>query len=129
MGKSSGLRCCWPLVFGMVYADEEQKTVFGDVLIAANVSVDGSITYNSKYIWRGFKLDDDPVLQPSITFNAFNGWAVNVWSNFDVGQEDELNSDDIDTVVTYSHTFENLSVSVVQLNPLTITVGHTYYDF
>ena len=119
-----GLCLCVP-----VQAEEEQKTLFGDLLKGADIGVSSSVVYNSKYIWRGFKLDDDPVLQPSITISAFKGWALNVWANFDVDNEDDLNSDEVDTVLTYSYTFTNLKLWGAALKPITVTVGHTYYDF
>ena len=114
---------------GSAQAEEDQKTLFGDFLKGADIGVSATVAYNSKYVWRGFKLDDDPVLQPSITISAFQGWAVSVWSNFDLENEDDLNSDETDTILTYSHTFENLNVFGAQLRPVTMTVGHTYYDF
>ncbi len=40
----------------------------------------------SQYIWRGFALSrNSAVLQPSLTL-GYKGFAVNVWGNFDTGQ-------------------------------------------
>ena len=84
---------CFGLCFYVpVQAGEETKTIFGDLLKGADIGVEGSVAFNSKYIWRGFRLDNDPVLQPSITISAFKGWALNVWANFDLENEDELAS-------------------------------------
>lgn len=108
---------------------EDTKTLLGDFLKDAKVSVSGTTAYFSKYIWRGLRLDGDGVIQPGLTISAFDGWSFSVWSSFDVENEDSLNSDEIDSTLNYAHTFEDLKVFGAALSPVTVTLGHTYYDF
>ena len=43
----------------------------------------------SHYVWRGFIVTDDPVLQPSVTLSAY-GFSFNVWGSIDLT---DLNED------------------------------------
>jgi hypothetical protein len=113
-----------PIVFA-----EEAKTLFGDAFQKADIQVTGATAVYSKYMWRGFKLDDDYVLQPSININAFKGWNLNVWGNFDLENNDALSSEEIDTTLSYTHRFENLSIGSMALKPISVTAGYMYYDF
>ncbi len=111
-------------------AQEETKTLFQDFLKGADIAVTGSTSFYSKYMWRGFRLDDDYVLQPSINISAFKGWNLNIWSSFDTDNSaDSTNSDETDTTLTYTHKIENLKILGMSLKPVGITVGHVYYDF
>ncbi len=96
----------------------------------ANVSVTGSTSIYSKYIWRGIRLDDDWVAQPSITINAFNGFSLNVWGNYNISKDiSGTNSNETDTTFTYTKKFENLHLAGMGIKPISVTVGHIYYDF
>jgi len=49
----------------------------------ASPTASGSISFLSKYMWRGYKLSDDSiVVQPSMTL-AYKGFAFNTWGNLD----------------------------------------------
>ena len=98
----------------------ESKTIVGDYLKDNDIEVEisASTDFYSKYIWRGFRLDDDYVLQPGFSVSGY-GFEVNVWGSFDTDQDDALGSDEVDTTVSYSHDFDGLSLSL----------GHVYYDF
>lgn len=109
---------------------EEPKTLLGDVFQKADIQVTGATAFYSKYMWRGFRLDDDYVLQPSININAFKGWNLNVWGNFDVDNSaDATNSDEIDTTLTYTHQFKDLNIGSMAFKPVSVTAGYLYYDF
>src|SRR3989338_6117355 len=85
----------------------------------ANISVTGSTSFYSKYVWRGIRLDDDYVLQPRLTVNAFNGWSLNVWGNYDLDNStDALNSNETDTTLTYTKKFEGLHLFGHELKPI-----------
>ncbi len=102
-------------------AEEETKTLFGDFLKENNieVTVAGATDIYNKYIWRGFVLDDDWVIQPSLSLSAM-GFTVSGWGSFDLENADALASDEIDTTVSYTFSpIENLN----------LTVGHIYYAF
>ena len=50
----------------------EEKRIF---------SAGGQVDFDSIYIWRGIKLSDGPVMQPSAWIEAY-GAKFTVWSNF-----------------------------------------------
>lgn len=104
--------------------EDQPKTLFGDVLADAGITVSGATAINSQYVWRGFRLDDDMVIQPSMTISAY-GFSANVWGNFDLQGEDPLSSDEVDSTLSYSYTLEE----VEGLSPITLSVGHIYYEF
>lgn len=96
----------------------------------ANVQITGSTSVYSKYLWRGFRLDDDYVIQPSVNIAAFQGWNLNVWGNYDISHDiNGTNSNETDTTLTYTKKFENLKLLGMGLKPVSVTVGHIYYDF
>lgn len=84
-----------------------------------DIGISSDVGIYSKYIWRGFKLDDDPVMQSGI-YTSIKGFTVSIWGSFDVGTEDSLNSDEVDYSIDYTYEFEDY---------LSLSVGHTYYDF
>ncbi len=113
------------LMFGKgkpVWAEdtEESPTLFGEILKDHDIEITGTATldYYDKYVWRGQYLDRDNVLQPGLSFSA-KGLTVGYWGNWDVESNDALNSGESDYYVSYAYTFE----------PLTFSVGHTWYDF
>ncbi len=108
------------LVLSGLAPQAESKTLVGDALTENGIEIElsGSTDFYSKYIWRGFRLDDDYVWQPGFSVSGY-GFEVNVWGSFDTDQNDGLSSDEIDTTVSYSRDFEDLSLSI----------GHIYYDF
>ncbi len=84
------------------------------------LKMEGAVTLDAynKYLWRGFTLDTDPVIQPGVSISAY-GLTLSSWSSFDVSNDDALASDETDIIVDYTYAFEALSVSV----------GHTTYNF
>lgn len=88
--------------------------------ILPNLGIEASGTFDvySKYIWRGFALDTDPVLQPGFNLSS-HGFTFSFWSSWDFDNNDSLDSDEIDYVLDYTKEFEYLSASA----------GHTYYEF
>ena len=118
------------LGLGRLAFAEESKTLFGDAFKSAEIEVSGATSFYSKYMWRGFRLYDDYVVQPSINVSAFKGWNLNVWGNFGVSDySDAPNANEIDTTLTYTHKFENLKLGKMDLQPLSVTAGYVYYDF
>ncbi len=99
----------------------ESNTLFGyckKTFQSLDLQAYGSLDFYSKYIWRGFTLDKDPVLQPSFSLAGY-GLTFTVWGNMDADNSDNINSDEVDLIVDYTKSFGNLSFSA----------GHTYYDF
>lgn len=93
---------------------EEQTGILEDLPIEFSAD----IAINSKYLWRGFVLDNDPVMQEGI-YLGLQGFTVSIWGSFDIDNDDTLNSDEVDYALDYTKEFDNLSLSL----------GHTYYDF
>ncbi|MCG2708352.1 MAG: hypothetical protein L6404_06910 [Candidatus Omnitrophica bacterium] len=86
-----------------------------------DIEVSSDIAIYSKYIWRGFKLDGDPVMQPGIYLSGY-GVDLSIWGSTDIDSDDSITtSEEVDYSVGYSHTFND--------TPLTLSGGFTYYDF
>jgi uncharacterized protein (TIGR02001 family) len=101
-----------------LYSDSHAQTNTG-ILETTDIQVSSDMGIYSKYIWRGFKLDDDPVMQSGI-YTSIKGFTVSVWGSFDIGTDDELASDEVDYAIDYTYEFEDY---------LSLSLGHTYYDF
>ncbi|MGE0269464.1 MAG: hypothetical protein AB7S78_13525 [Candidatus Omnitrophota bacterium] len=99
---------------------DEPPTLFGSFLKDMGVEISGGATmdYYDRYVWRGQYLDRDSVLQPGISFSTL-GFTVGYWGSFDMENGDSLTSDESDYYVSYGYT----------LDPVTVSVGHTWYDF
>ncbi len=69
----------------------EAETLLGDYLTDKGIEMEVSATidYYDKYVWRGFLLDDDHVLQPGITLSAA-GFEGGFWGSWDLQSEDAL---------------------------------------
>lgn len=50
---------------------------------SAQYSFSGDMTFASRYIWRGTRVTDEPVLQPSMTL-GIGDFSYNVWGNMDL---------------------------------------------
>ena len=96
-----------------VKADFE-KGILPEYAIEATATID---VYN-KYMWRGFTLDTDPVIQPGFNLSGY-GFTLSYWGSYDASQDDGSTSDEQDFVIDYTLDFEAASVSL----------GHTYYAF
>lgn len=95
----------------------------GGVLSDTGFSVSGDTSFFSKYIWRGFALDTDTVMQPGLYLSTpksdLGVVKLSLWGNEDIGTGDGLASDEVDYVIDYTFSLEKVSFSI----------GHTYYDF
>ncbi len=96
------------------FAEAEDEGLLSKLGIEAS----GALDFYSSYVWRGFTLDKDEVLQPSFSLSA-KGFTFTFWSNWDADNNDGANSDEMDFVLDYTKTFGDYDISV----------GHTYYDF
>jgi uncharacterized protein (TIGR02001 family) len=88
---------------------------------AAEVTVGTDVI--SSYVWRGITLTADPVVQPSVDIAHPSGFGLNVWGNFDLGDDDgvyeENQFSEIDISLSYT----------LDLDPLSITVGYIEYVY
>jgi len=97
-------------------AEEECTGLLDRYDIPLEVSAD--IAFYSDYVWRGFLLDDDPVIQPGVNLSAY-GFSASFWSSFDVITDDALDSDEVDFTLDYTYEHDLFSLSA----------GHTWYTF
>ncbi len=91
----------------------------GETLLSElDIEASGSLDVYNRYVWRGFTLDTDPVVQPGFSLSGY-GVTASFWGSWDADNNDASNSDEVDFVVDYTKEFDDFSVSL----------GHTYYDF
>ncbi|MBP9855023.1 MAG: hypothetical protein KBD53_09175 [Candidatus Omnitrophica bacterium] len=98
----------------------EPPTLLGGYLkdLGVEITGGGTLDYFNRYVWRGQYLDRDSVLQPGFSFST-KGFTVGYWGSFDVESKDALTSDESDYYMSYAYTLE----------PVTVSAGHTWYDF
>lgn len=93
--------------------------VFGGNAMAAEVSAGADVV--SAYVWRGVTFNDEAVVQPYLDVTAENGFNMNVWGNYDLGDYrgtvDNGEFSEIDLTLSYGFS----------LDPIEITVGHIEY--
>jgi hypothetical protein len=89
------------------------------VLAGTPVTLSVQSGVSSKYIWRGFKLDGDPVLQTGVSAGAY-GFTGTVWGSLDAVNDDALNSDEVDYIVDYTYAIDT---------SYSLSAGHTFYKF
>jgi len=90
---------------------------------AADVTVGADL--NSAYVWRGVTVNEDLVVQPSIDVAHPNGWDVNVWGNFDIGDNNNTIANDRE----FSEVDLTLSYNVQQVEQANLTIGNITYVF
>ncbi len=70
-------------------------------------------TFNSKYVWRGINVVDDPVWQPSVGF-TWKGLTLSVWGNLDITDVNgsRHNFTEVDYTLEYSRKVGKATLSV-----------------
>lgn len=101
-----------------MFANPAQAEYKDGILPALEIEASGTLDVYSRYVWRGFTLDTDPVVQPGFNLSGY-GVTLSFWSSFDADSNDGTNSDEVDFVIDYTKEFDGFSVSA----------GHTNYDF
>jgi hypothetical protein len=103
------------------------ETLFGDYLAdkGLEIEVSASVDMYSKYVWRGFLLDDDPIVQPAVTISSgiFEG---GFWGSWDVTNDDTLKSDEVDGWLGVAFDLGFIDEDYVFIG---VTAGHTWYAF
>ncbi len=81
---------------------------------AAEGSVD--VAVNSMYVWRGQVLNDEAVIQPSITVSTDYGLSFNTWGNFNtsdsLGDEADKEFNEMDLEVSYTLPVEAVNMEI-----------------
>lgn len=78
-----------------------------------HVSGTASVDVMSNYIWRGFKLSNSVVVQPSAAI-TYGGFGANLWANYDT---DLTENSETDLTVDYSFTLDKFAFDI----------GYIYY--
>ncbi len=80
---------------------------------APALGFEADLTWNSKYVWRGIEVTEDPVLQPSLTL-SYGGLSLNVWANLDTTDVNDFRwqANEVDYTLDYTFEVDILSVSV-----------------
>jgi len=55
-------------------------------------SASADVSFMSNYVWRGQKLSEDWVIQPSVSL-GYGGFGVNLWANYDGDAEEHTETD------------------------------------
>jgi len=78
-----------------------------------NWSLSFATTLNSKYVWRGINLVDDPVLQPEAAL-AYKGLTLSVWANMELtevnGRANRFT--EFDYTADYSYEWKDVVLSI-----------------
>lgn len=71
---------------------------------AQAADVEAELGVYSAYVWRGLIVNDEAVLQPSLTVGAGN-FSINVWGNFDLTDSlgDSAQFSEIELTISYAH--------------------------
>lgn len=80
------------------------------------VSGSASVDVVSNYVWRGFKLSNSYVIQPSVGI-TYGGFGVNLWSNLDSDLDDSFEHNETDVTLNYTFSVDRFSFDV----------GYIYY--
>ena len=79
----------------------------------SKVSGSASVDIMSHYVWRGFKLSNGMVLQPSVGI-TYGGFGANLWANYDNSTNEHYETD-----LTLNYAFSH--------NKFNFDVGYIYY--
>ncbi len=90
-------------------------TSAGAATQATAATATAALDVNSAYVWRGLTFNDGFVLQPSMDVSA-NGFALNVWGNYDLDDYDHSVDDnefsEIDLTASYAFKLGAVDTSV-----------------
>jgi len=105
----------------------DASTLVGDYLAEKGIElgISADVSFYNKYVWRGFLLDDDSVLQPGITF-SLGGFEGGFWGSWDMQSDDGHASDEVDGWIGYSFDLGFLGDYAKMVS---LSFGHTWYDF
>ncbi len=82
----------------------------------AEVSGSASAGVFSNYVWRGQKLSNSIVVQPSVGI-TYEGFGANLWANYDTDYTDQGELTETDLTLNYTFSYDKFSFDV----------GYIYY--
>ncbi|MFA7256204.1 MAG: TorF family putative porin [Kiritimatiellales bacterium] len=104
------------IVAGLVFAQDvvmvEQQP--------SDVSVSADVGLYSAYVWRGQVLNDNMVVQPSVTA-AKGPFSLNVWGNWNATENAAQDTGEIDYTAAYTLPFST--------DDVTMDIGMIFYTF
>lgn len=116
------------LVFSAAIAQEEEAVSEG-LLSDLGFEVSGDLAFYSNYMWRGFMLDGDAVIQPGMYLTTpespLGSLTFGVWASRDLQSNDSLASAETDLSLDYTYSLEDIDL----VDALDLSLGLIYYDF
>jgi hypothetical protein len=107
----------------VVFVSVSMDSLARGVLSDSGFEATGDASVFSQYLWRGMLLDRDAVFQTGgyITSPAkkFGRFKAGAWSSHDLENKDTLHSEEFDYTLDYT----------VDVREMSLSFGHTYYDF
>lgn len=113
------------LAAGIYTTKAQAETILGDMTENIVVGVSATLDVYDQYIWRGFKLDGDTVIQPGFVV-TIAGFEAGFWGSWDVQNEDSLSGDEADGWIGYNFDLGFIEEDLAMIG---ISVGHTWYGF
>ncbi|MBN2407466.1 MAG: hypothetical protein JXJ19_07190 [Elusimicrobia bacterium] len=86
--------------------------------IAGDFSLTGDYAIYSSYVWRGFELDGDPVIQTGLGA-GYKVFSIYIWNSQDTSCDDDLDSAEVDLTLDVTKAY----------GPLSVSAGNTFYTF
>ena len=94
--------------------------------------ISGEVAFETKYIWRGQNLGDDPVIQPGASISKY-GFTFSVWGNYDTGPLDRFTEWDyiFDYTFNMGEFLERFGTGdgMEFIAPLNVSAGYIFYTF
>jgi hypothetical protein len=118
--QMKGMRSVKVLILAVVMMFSAANLYAEETKVAGSASVD----VMSNYVWRGQKLSNSWVVQPSVGI-TYGGFGANLWANYD-SDRTEVGSEQEHGEVTETDLTLNYSKSI---GKLALTGGYIYYAF
>lgn len=111
--------CLLAIVAGSGYVFAADDAVEGDL------GIDASVSWFSKYIWRGIdRFDDKAVWQPSVNLDLWDtGFHANVWAAYPAASG-------VENATEYNYTFGyGNTINEAEASQIDYSIDWRYYDF
>jgi len=86
-----------------------------------------TMDYYSKYIWQGQNINNESVLQPTISASAY-GFTGSIWGNIDLTNKSKTSPDNAWEFSEFDYTLD-YTAAIPGIDWLTGSVGVIYYRF
>jgi hypothetical protein len=104
-------------------------SLFGSSKVSAEDRIDMEVTadYLGKYIWRGQNINDESVLQPSISLSKW-GFTGSIWGNIDLTNNSQTAPDNAWEFSEFDYSLD-YTAAVPDVNWVSFSVGTIHYEF